>query len=61
MYSSPIILYVYKGKSYIIDGHHRIQAVISSDKKLEIIILNSEKAIQNFASKVDEIHKGWYK
>jgi|GEM_PF-1852717 len=61
LYSNQITLYVYKGKSYILDGHHRIQAAISSNKKLEVIILNTEKAIQKFGSKLEEIHKGWHK
>ena len=60
LFAEPIYIYVYKGKQYILDGHHRIEAAIQSNKSIDIIILNTEKAMELFKNKVQEISKGLF-
>lgn len=61
VYAKPIYTYVHKGKTYILDGHHRILIHINKNKALDVIQLNTKKAMELFKNKVNEIHKGLHK
>lgn len=58
MFAQPIHTYMYKGKSYILDGHNRIKAAVKANQSLEIIELNLERAVKLYKNKIEEIHNG---
>ena len=58
MFSEPIHTYLYNGKTYILEGHHRIKAAMKANQSLEIIELNFERAFKLYKNKIEEIHKG---
>lgn len=61
IFAEPIHVYTYKGKTYILDGHNRIQAAIQNNQSINIIKLNGKQAYEMYMSKVQEIHKGLFK
>ncbi len=60
IHSQPIYTYFYKGKGYILDGHHRIQSAISIDRSLEVMELSTKLAKQKFGDLINQIHKGLF-
>lgn len=60
IYSEAIAIYSYKGKTYILDGHHRVQAAIKANKSLEVVKFNAQKGMQKFGDLIDQIHQGLF-
>ncbi|WP_282088455.1 DUF6443 domain-containing protein [Aquimarina algiphila] len=60
VFSEPVYTYFYKGKAYILDGHHRIKAAISIDRSIEAIELSTKLAKQKFGDLINQIHKGLF-
>ncbi len=58
IYRKPIHVTVHNGKTYILDGHHRIQAAINTGSDLEIINLPLKDAKLDYPDKVNDIIKG---
>lgn len=58
--AQPIYTTTIKGKSYILDGHNRIQAAINNGQALEVLELPFNQAYQKFSLKVNEILKGMH-
>ncbi|WP_434398242.1 hypothetical protein [Sphingobacterium spiritivorum] len=61
IFAEPIYTYVYKGKTYILDGHHRIKAAIQNNQTINVIELNTIQALDKFKSVVQDIQKGLFK
>ncbi|MCD2261038.1 RHS repeat-associated core domain-containing protein, partial [Psychroserpens luteolus] len=53
-----IFTYTHKGKTFILDGHHRVQAALTSQKSIEIMDLSAKQAESLFFNKYTEIIKG---
>lgn len=60
VFAEPIYTYMHKGKTYILDGHHRIKAAIQNNQTINAIELNAKQAVDMFKSKVQDIHKGMF-
>ncbi|MFH6988498.1 DUF6443 domain-containing protein [Flavobacterium collinsii] len=58
IYAERIETFVYKGKTYILDGHHRIEAAKSVGATIEAVELSAKAAYAKYASKIEEIIKG---
>lgn len=56
--TEPIYTYAYKGKTYILDGHNRIEAAKLANKPLDVIELGEKSAMKYFPNKVKEIKNG---
>ncbi|WP_409590180.1 hypothetical protein [Sphingobacterium sp.] len=52
---------LYIGKTYILDGHHRIKAAIQNNQTINVIELNTIQALDKFKSVVQDIQKGLFK
>jgi hypothetical protein len=50
--------FVYRGKTYILNGHHRIEAAKNINATIEAVELSAKSAYAKYASKVEEIIKG---
>lgn len=57
----PIYITTVNDVSYILDGHHRIEAFSSLGKDLTVIELSNTEALKMFKSKTEQINKGLFK
>ncbi|MFK6999644.1 thrombospondin type 3 repeat-containing protein [Flavobacterium oreochromis] len=55
-----IEVFVYKGKRYILDGHHRVEAAKIAQKSLDAIEYGLEEAYKRFPDKVQQILDGMF-
>ncbi len=53
-----IFTFTHKGKTYILDGHHRVQAALDTKSSLEILDLSRELALKKFPAKMEQILNG---
>lgn len=60
VWAEPVYTTTHKGKTYILDGHHRLKATMSSDKTSAISVqeLSSDKAREMFPEKMKHIEAG---
>ncbi|UIR55479.1 hypothetical protein LZQ00_14550 [Sphingobacterium sp. SRCM116780] len=60
IFARPVYTYVHKGKTYILDGHHRIKAAIQNNQTINVVELNAAQALDKFKSVVQDIQKGLF-
>lgn len=67
IFSEKIMTYVHKGKTYILDGHHRIEAAKQINYSIEAIQFTSKKQALDFfknnrvmTDKILDIHRGLF-
>ncbi|WP_299223298.1 RHS repeat-associated core domain-containing protein [uncultured Aquimarina sp.] len=58
--NEAIYTYVHKGKTFILDGHHRIEAAKLLNSSIEAIELPFKHARKLFGDKIDDIHRGFF-
>ncbi|WP_041578836.1 ParB N-terminal domain-containing protein [Zunongwangia profunda] len=58
--NEPIHTYVHNGKTYILDGHHRIEAAKLINKSIDAIEITFKRAKELYGDLINQIHRGFF-
>lgn len=59
LFARPISTYINKGKTYILDGHHRVKAAILNNQAINVIELNATQAMRMYKVKFKKLKEDY--